>query len=252
MTDAPLDPSLARFFDTMAPYLRGESSVEAVNTVLGASPSGSTRVDFYRQLMSANFQRVLSHLFPAVQTTLSDPSRWTQLCGEYRLEHPSIHWDLNQFGASFSTFLSGKPALLDRHPALDQLAEYEFLFFEISRSTVHFDPAADGVNATTVIRQYTHQVPQCARAARGGPAAALEAAPMTVLVYRHPEDLRVRYLQPDMPMLLAYACLIGEANTATCAEAGISRAASLQGTQTLISSAVLGQPALAQIESLWG
>ncbi len=245
-----MDPGLAAFFDTMTPFLLGETSVKGVRA-LGDTPSADHRIHFYQRLVGANFSRIINHLFPAVRSALHNKKTWTRLCTEFASTHRGVHWDLNQFGHPFSAYLESQSTLIERHPALAQIADYEFLFFELTRSTAAFDVTKHVANPTATIRHYTHNVPQFVRATKGGPAAKLADSPMTALVYRHPKTLNIRYLQPDMPMLLAYACCIGEADRSVCEQAAISPKALRTGVGTLIASAVLGTPAKALIEAQW-
>lgn len=213
MSDVP-PPGLSGFFERMTQFLDGRAPLGEVLDGLGASPSGTHRFEFYRDLMAANRQRILRHLYPATSAWLKAAGEaWPALCAAYGAEHRSEHWDLNQEGAAFPTFLQA------RFPddAVHELADLEWTSFELAVHPTRFDPAKDATNPATEVRMYTHRVDKY-RAADGGP---LEAEPVTLLLYRHPETDQVHRFQPSRDGLVAFAVARGELAAADAAAAGI-------------------------------
>lgn len=250
MSAEPRD--LDAFFASMAAFLRGEIDPATLAARLGDSPSAAGRFDFYRHLIQANHRRVLGHLFPATRREIEADGRvgWAALVDEFAAAHPSPHWDLNAFGAPFSEFLEGHATLGDA-PQLAALADYEFLYYETVRAEAPFDPAVDLQNPTAAARAYTHNVPQYVRALKKDAPIALVEAPITVLFYRRAEDLSVRFVQPTMPQLVAFAWIGDEAGQAECDAAGVSLDALLAGAEKLVRAGILGARAGAELRSRW-
>lgn len=246
-------PGLQRFFDAMVPFLRGEASADELQRQLGASPSPDAHLDFYAQLIAANHRRIMRYLCPATAQACADlhpEVSWDALVADYARQRPSGHWDLNTFGAGLPGWLVEQPELAHRE-ALAQVADYEYLLYTTTRDTRPFDPAAEALNPTASIRSYTHTVPMFVRAHKQGRPQPLKATPVTVLFYRRPSDRVVRFLQPTLPMLLAFAWSTGEADAEACAQGGVSKRALIAAAERLIEAGVIGRPTLDDIQARW-
>jgi len=242
--------SLDAFFDAAVPFLRGHTDAAALRDALGPPPSERhARFDFYRRLMAANRGRVARSLYRGLAKVMgpSFDEAVTRLFDRF----PTGHWDLNQAVARMGEVIA---ADWPDRPELAQLADYEWLHYQAARSPEAFDADRDAVNPTAIARAYTHDVPGYARAARGCDSTTPDApAPtsITVIVFRDPETLTVRYLQPDLPRLLVFAAASGEADPATAAQSGVTAEAARAATERLIRVGVLGAPARDRSEALF-
>ena len=62
------------------------------------------QLTIYRSNINGAHQKVLGEIYPACLNILGE-DYFNQLCHQYRLQHPSIKPDLNQYGGLFSEFL---------------------------------------------------------------------------------------------------------------------------------------------------
>ena len=190
---SPMKPELEREFAVLAPFLFGESSVEAVEDALGPSASGSTNLDFYRVLVGRNTNKILSELFPVLSALVQreHPGLWKTLVRDYTREHPSNARDANRFGLALSEFLAGRRQASDPPPfsaLYEELADYQMCRY-LAASAPDEQPGDDGFESRVFIRGYTHPIPTIIARLRADPDAPLpEPQAVTLLIYRslHP------------------------------------------------------------------
>ncbi|MFN3202045.1 MAG: putative DNA-binding domain-containing protein [Bradymonadia bacterium] len=242
--------NLQQFFDAMVPFLRGEIDPAELQQRLGDSPSRDDHIAFYAQLIRANHRRIMGYLYPGVEQAVGERKAWRALVDTYALGRPSSHWDLNVFGEGFAGWLIEQTDLEARE-LWAQIADYEYLYYTTTRDTRPFDVEADVVNPTASIRAYTHTVPGYIRGIKSGRDIPLKPTPVTILFYRRPSDRMVRFIQPTLPMLVAFAWANEEANAEVCAQAGVSRKALVEAALELKRAGILGSPVIADIEARW-
>lgn len=246
--------SLRVFFEEMSRFLRAELTVEELEARIGPTTSPEGRLLFYQELVGGNWARILNSIYPGVRAVMdaNGPRAWARTVRLYRDHRRANHWDLNQYGAAFGAHLAERRAAGESlAEVLDELADYEWQFHLISRTTERFEPEVHAINPTAVLRHYTHEIPRFVAAVRREEEPDLGERPFTVFLYRAPRDLSVRYLEGNLPRLLCYAALHGEAGPDTVTEAGASEELLLGAADYMIRAGVLGGPAREGIKALF-
>lgn len=209
-----MSAQLERSFAALAPFLFGETDVAALEGQLGASPSGSDNLDFYRVLVARNINKILSELFPLLCGLIKreHPELWPQLVQGYTRAHPSDARDPNRFGLEFPEYLATRRAAQQEYGALyEELADYQMCRY-LAASAPTDAPGDDGFEQRVFIRGYTHPVVDIVKLLRNDPNAQLPAPrPVTLIVYRslHPPKRLawsgLRSHAPDLEEIAALA-----------------------------------------------
>lgn len=186
-----MSTQVERSYAALAPFLFGEHDVATLEAELGASPSGSANLDFYRVLVARNLNKILSELFPLIRALMQreHPQLWPKLIQDFARAHPSEARDPNRLGLHLPEYLSTRRARRSEYSALyEELADYQMCRY-LAASAPEPTPGEDGFEERVFIRGYTHPVPEIVAALGRDPAAQLpEPRPVTLLVYRslHP------------------------------------------------------------------
>ncbi len=208
MTSVPAE--LSQFFDTFSQMLLLRSDGAGVERSLGASPSGTQRVDFYRILARRTRFLFMHDVYPVVHHTADQrgPGAWSQLVLAYVDAHPPQHSDPNRLGEHLSDFIA---AQTDLPEYFEELADYEFQRWAVGVSGFAADGAEIGLGERLVVRQYAHDIPRFVTAFHEGkPLEAPEARPTAVLIYRDPKTLNSSYFLPTPLGLVAVARRAGK------------------------------------------
>jgi len=202
-----MSASLAGFYATMKPYLRGEQGLVQTRAALGPSPSGDGDFAFYRVLAERNVFRIMRDLYAPVRTLVlrDDPAAWGPLLRAYVAAHPPGGRHPNDLGVAFSEFLAQRR---EQHPTQSVLFE-EIADFCWIRAAVYSAPdqPGDGFDQRLFVRQYSARVHDLVSALERDPDAPVPAEPQPVilLVYRHWRTLTTRLFQPSAAGLVALA-----------------------------------------------
>ena len=156
--------SLGTFFSAMAPFLRGEQSIDAVTEAIGASESGAEAMTFYATLVRRNYGKILREVFVSVMRASRQLSAelWPQLVREYAARTRVMHHDPNEFGREFPEWLASRQAEHPEQPAsLAELADYQWI-----RHAARHAPRGEGLglDQRLFVRHYTHAIPKLAAA----------------------------------------------------------------------------------------
>ncbi|MEM6992712.1 MAG: putative DNA-binding domain-containing protein, partial [Myxococcota bacterium] len=194
-----MSESLDTFFAQMESFLLGRTDVQAVQSTLGPSASGSDNLAFYRTLIDRNFHKALRLLFPSVKVLAGRvrSSLWSELVRDYVAAHPPRGCrDPNRMGASFSDFLTlRREQTGEFSPLLEEMAEYHWIDYLATTATDIAD--GDGFEKRLFIRQFSHQIPDFMRAVTADPdAPEPPSQPMIVILYRSLVDGSVKILHP--------------------------------------------------------
>lgn len=209
MSHAP-SPALARFFETLGPYLDGTRTLDEVSASLGEGPDGEAGLAYYRTLVARNHLEILGDVFGSVRAVVRarhGAEAWRGLARAYATEHPRAAHDPNDFAEAFPGFLE-RQALVDDGAALAELADFHWI---CHRCAVAPDPAADddGLESRLFVRQYSFDVPRWRRAVTDDTPAALEfgsrreSRATFVVVFRHLQSDAVEVLRPTRAQLQA-------------------------------------------------
>jgi hypothetical protein len=205
---------LARFHREAADFLSGNIDVSELQQRVGESPSGSTRLQFYRVLVRRNVYSILRKLHPATLNAANRirPGLWNDIVEAFVQAAPPAHFDPNQFGEGLSAFLAQRRERDPELPSyLEEIADYQWLFYWVG--VAPFTPTRSdvGVERTLFVRQYDHDVPSFVRQIRSNPEAPLpERRLTTLLVYRDPPTQRAKLFHPTALGLMALARLDGK------------------------------------------
>ncbi|GMV38464.1 MAG: hypothetical protein AMXMBFR64_01800 [Myxococcales bacterium] len=191
--------SLPGWFATMMGLLEGRTDAAAVEAVLGPSPSGTTRLQYYRTLVSNDWTGLLDAVYPYTRALMA-PAQWDAVCRRFLAEHPPNHWELNRLGARLPEWLASQA---DATPCLADVAAVEWLELEV---TLH--PAPDVLpweagpvvlNPTVDVRQLRWDVPGWL--ASGRPHGGLTERPTLCIAWRDPRTLRCRLTEGTAAIL---------------------------------------------------
>ncbi len=105
--------------------------------------TASDRIGLYRGNLTSTWHQVLGAAYPVIGQLVGDEF-FAGLARAYGMAHPSDNPDLNHFGASFATFLSGFEHVAD-YPYLPDMARLEWLLHR-----AHYGPDADALSAQTL------------------------------------------------------------------------------------------------------
>jgi hypothetical protein len=209
------------FFSALVPFLRGDGGVAQLTEQLGASSSGSARLNFYRTLMSRNVRQILALLYPTVQklAEAQAPELFLHLVVHYDREHPATSREPNQFGPEFPDFLRAHSVRYELAPYFEEVADYEWCryaagFVRTFAEPFGFEelPPAGPDEPRFVVRQYEYNVLELTRRARASQSLipALPSATV-VVIHQDPVSGHARSFQPTALQLslLAQASGLG-------------------------------------------
>ncbi|MBK9071891.1 MAG: putative DNA-binding domain-containing protein [Myxococcales bacterium] len=181
----------------MHAVLRGQQPPAALATTWQVPPE---RVAIYAQFVAAHVRTVLDKDFSCLAAVLG--ASWEDVASAYVRDVPATHYELNEAGRAFPAFLRAHAERLGLHGGHLELAELEWLDWEVYASQApdlrsqELSPAqardatlaANPTLAVVEIRHGAH-LALAQRAAGHAPTIAGEpGAPVTVAVYRHPQS----------------------------------------------------------------
>jgi hypothetical protein len=171
--------TLAVFFETMGPFLRGQTDLEEVRRRLGPLPTRDDDLRFYAELVAFDQQRILAELVPAARRWIERVGLdWASLVRAFVAEHPPTGWSVPHVGEHFADWLAARhatdPLLPTGIEAVVDLAWTRFLV----------RTAPEG--PTVEIRHYPVDAVALTRTLLAGEEPD-PRGPTTLLVYRHVE-----------------------------------------------------------------
>lgn len=226
--------SLDRFFAEMAPMLASRRSAAEVEGVLGASPSGTTNLGFYAELVRRNLEKILRDVFGHTRALAlrGGHERWRALVEGYTAAHPPAGNVPNRFAAAFPGWLANQG---DDLLQWSEIADFEWLRVRAHHAV---DGDGDGLDRRMFIRQYTFDVPRWIASYAEDPAAPLpRATPCIAVVFRHHATGRVGVHRPTAAGLAAIARRAGASLPPELAELDLE--AITRAEQVLVTSGVL-------------
>ena len=189
------------FFAQMAELLAGRRTAAQCESVLGPSPSGTSRFGVYATLVDRQQRAALDSLYRAalVAAMAWDRSRAEELRAGFLRTAPPEHWSPTVVAAPFADYLEAHGAPTD----VIELADFSRTRHEVLRA-----PASDGIGGLAV-RHYTHGVRDFTSAVERGERATgrPEAVPSTWLFGRHRETANLVLVIPSLPVLVALQIL---------------------------------------------
>lgn len=206
MTEQQLEGSrapskLQTFFDHAGPFLvRGEGSAEAVEAVLGPSPSGTARLALYATLVERQQLEALEALFPSTRRALEACERgsFRRLGTHFARAHRSASAHPGGLGPAFVAFI-GRTEV---EPWAVELADSERVRYELATSP---EPIPErGFDPVHALRRYTHDVHRITEAL---PVPSPRG--VSLLYARDPQTLRVRWLELGPAELVAIGIATG-------------------------------------------
>lgn len=214
MTDplsAPPPPSLTRFVDAFVPMLEQRRTAAEVESIVGASASGTHQLRFYRVLAERARFIVIRDVFPGLRHLARSLGVWGDLVHDFFAAHPPSDADPQVAGAQLSEFIEGWRSA-DLPSSLEEVADFEYCSWTVGVDL--FEPTADdpGLDRTLFVRHYEHDVPRFVGAVHAdGDAApsAPEPKGTAVVIHRHPRDLFPRTFFPSPLGMLALARRLG-------------------------------------------
>jgi hypothetical protein len=205
--------TLADFFTEMVPFLRGETSAEAVLERLGPSPSGTARFALYAELVARQRRAVIDHFYRAVAAaaTFQKGDLFAQLRDDYLRSHPPGHWSPNQAARAFPAYLAGRS---DLTPELAELADYAWIRYAAMHAR-HEDRTV-GLDEAVFVRHYESDVVTFSSELdeRGAGASLLSRTPCTLLVARHRRAGTLVITIPSLAALVSLATMTSDAGCA--------------------------------------
>lgn len=206
MIEADTHPSVATFFQHVAPFLAGQTTCETLTEQLGPSCSPPRRLLFYQRLMAANVRRILRAVFPIVADIIANPERvglagvpsWERLSAEFVAAHPTSHWSPSALGASFPAYLEARA---DVPPGLASLATWCLQLLAARTAETGVGRLAAGVIAAHYRFDVARPIQHLSDATRGPPI---------VLVVHRVASGEIRVLRPDPFEVAALGLASGE------------------------------------------
>ena len=181
----------------MHAVLRGEQPPAALAATWQVPPE---RVAIYAQFVAAHVRTVLDKDFACLAAVLG--ASWHEVASAYVRDVPATHYELNEAGRAFPAFLRAQAERLGLHAGHLELAELEWLDWEVYASQVpdlasptlsptQAREATLAVNPTLAVVEIRHgaHLALAQRAAGHDPTIAADpGAPVAVAVYRHPQS----------------------------------------------------------------
>jgi hypothetical protein len=206
---------LPTFFDELHGLVTGRRSAGEVEAVLGASPSGTSRLAGYRTLVRRQRELLLQTFYPATERGLEDfaPGSFLSIARELERAHPPTSGDPNRFAEPLPDVLE-RAAADGRAPAwAAEVADLELCHYHARFGERPADRRDPGVDRTLFVRRYTHDVLAYLHRALGGACgrvAAPEPAPITIVVCRPLDEDDPFVFHPSVAGLCALAARAGE------------------------------------------
>lgn len=200
----------------MVPMLRGNIPPGEFEQRVGCVRPATHRLAFYRLLMQRNVRHILQQLFPATRRAIVSlgAKPWESVTERFEQAHSLTHWDPNELGASFPSFVAGLAAIGELPPHAEEVADFEWLCFVVTYSA---DESEIGLDSRLHVREYEHDIPSFVL---DSDLTKPEAGTTPVLIFRSPTDHRAHYRRPLVTDLAAIAGrLRGEPSRAFTPEA---------------------------------
>lgn len=205
--------SLARFHETMGPFLRGEISADEVERRLGPSPSGTARLALYPMLVQRQSRGLVDHFYRGLAAALeaTGSASFARLRDAYLAAHPPQSWEPNANLAAFPAFVR---AATDAPAWAFEMADFAWSRF----LALHAEHVAGdvGLERAIFVRHYTHDVVAASTTneRRSGSAPEHPAIPSfgarTIVFARHATDGHVVVVTPSLGALYALLRASGE------------------------------------------
>lgn len=197
-----MKPELAAFFRQMNGYFGHAQDADSLKAAFPGWEAATGRVQIYGRFVDGHVRTTLEKLYPVVREVLGE-ERWSELARGYDALRPATHFEMNQLGAAFPSFLADRAQGEGLPAFLPALARFEWLDFEVYASPERLPAQVERLmpNPTTAVLQHDFRLVPWVRAKPQRPPSPEEGAE-TVLMWRHPQTLRTTYLAADERALL--------------------------------------------------
>lgn len=195
-------PTLHELQTEMHRVLRGERDVADLAAAWGVA---TERLAIYRDFVQGHAHTAIDKIYPCLARVLHDA--WAEIAAAYVEATAPSHYELNEAARQLPAFLAAHVERWHLSPAHLELAELEWLDWEIWSDRRQDPPSLPlscldtdewaklrlrPIDAMAVVepRYRTHLVLAAVAAGATAELAQAEDAPCPVIVYRHPRTLR--------------------------------------------------------------
>ncbi len=231
-----MTPELARFFDAMAPLLRGDIDAETACAQIGGTPSSMDRLSMVASMVRRAREHLLANVYPATRAALG-PEAWEPLVRRHLAAEASGEPD-------YPRIALGLPETLAADLPADRAFAHEVADWEevLHRLNVAGAPSPQGaVRTPVIVRRYTFDVPAWVQKVRGGASAEPPGeGPILCMAWRDPSTGRARRHRPGAAELAALAVATGDATEEAVVSAGVDAAALRTARIELTRRGILG------------
>ncbi|WP_224246336.1 HvfC/BufC N-terminal domain-containing protein [Hyalangium gracile] len=217
-----MKPGLRHFFDSMADYLGGGSSVEQLRAAHPGWDAAPSRVAIYGRFVRGHVRGALEKLFPITQESVG-PERWEQLVETYTATRPGRHYEMNRMGEAFPAFVADVAQARGLPEFVPALARFEWADWAVYASEEQVPERVERltVNPTLTVLQHPFQL--CAFVRQRGRASAPAAGDEMALLWRHPRELNTWFAAAQERTLLVLKMAVeGLSTQAVAAATGVA------------------------------
>lgn len=214
-----MKPELSEFFSSMDAYFRDSRQLQALRARFPGWDASPSRLAVYGRFVDGHVQGTLEKLFPLTRSVMS-AEQWARIVRAYYETAPAQHFEINQLGASFGSFLADRTEAEGVAAFVPAVAKFEWADFEVYASEEEIPSQVRALTANptlTVLQHPFRLVPWM----RSNPRpAAPEQGDETVLMWRHPKTHLTTYLAADPRSLLVLKLAVEGISIEDAAAAG--------------------------------
>ncbi len=196
-----MKPELRRFFDTMDEYLAAPGGLERLRAAHPGWDAPPSRVAIYGDFVRNHVRSTLEKLYPLVRGAVG-PERWDELVRAYDGTRPARHFEMNQLGEGFPTFLADVAVARGLPEFVPALARFEWADWAVYASEESIPERVERLtpNPTLTVLQHAFRLYPYITAKGAGQAP--EPGEELLLLWRHPESLRTWFMAANDRALL--------------------------------------------------
>lgn len=237
-----MKPGLRHFFDSMAEYFAEPSLQERLHAAHPGWAAPPQRVALYGKFVRFHVREALEKLYALTRVSVGS-ERWEQLVEGYTARRPARHFEINQLGDAFPSFVAdvaGAQGLPEFAPAL---ARFEWADWAVYASLEQVPERVERltVNPTLTVLQHPFRLCAYVRAKGEGPAPA--AGDEMAFLWRHPQQLKTFFMPAtDRALLVVKMAVDGLSPGDVAAATGVAEADVRQAVEESVREGLVLAP----------
>lgn len=237
-----MKPGLRHFFDSMAEYFAEPSQQERLHAAHPGWAAPPKRVALYGKFVRFHVRETLEKLYALTWASVG-PERWEQLVEGYTARRPAWHFELNQLGDAFPSFVADVAVAQGLPEFAPALARFEWADWTVYASLEQIPERVERltVNPTLTVLQHPFQICAYVRAKGAGPAPA--AGDEMAFLWRHPHQLKTWFMPAtDRALLVVKMAVDGLSPGDVAAATGVAEADIRQALEESIREGLVLAP----------